>query len=151
MLPPEAYQWATGRCARSEQCRSDIADKLRQRGLPKEELEPLLDRLEDEGYINEERYCRAFVSDKYRFDRWGRLKIAAALRQRRIAESLIGAALEEVIDEEVYLLNLRDLIAKKAASLCPDRGPSAPEKDKIVRFVASRGYEPHLIFSIVED
>lgn len=143
MTPPEAYQWATTRCARSEQCRADVAIKLRQRGLPAEEVEPLLDRLEQEGFINEERYCRAFVSDKWRFDRWGRIKIAAALRQRGIADALIRQAMAEVIDDEAYISNLRELIAKKAAT--------APERDKLLRFAASRGYEPHLIYEVIES
>lgn len=82
------------------------------------------------------------MSDKYRFDRWGRLKIAAALRQRHIPDAAIRCAMEEVIDEDTYMQNLCDLIAKKAAI--------SPEKDKILRFAASRGFEPHLIYDCID-
>ncbi|MBR1446763.1 MAG: RecX family transcriptional regulator, partial [Alloprevotella sp.] len=88
------YAWATARCARSETCRADIRMALARRGIFGEDANDLLDRLEDEGYIDEACYARAFVHDRSRYDRWGRIKIGAALRQKNIASSLINAALQ---------------------------------------------------------
>ena len=78
------YQWATNRCSQKEYCRSELAQKLRTKGASPSEIELLLTRLEAERYIDESRYARAFVSDKFRFDRWGRIKITNALRLRAL-------------------------------------------------------------------
>lgn len=130
----EAYKRASALCARSEHCRRDISERLRRSELSRDEIDTLLDRLEDEDFINHERYARAFVSDKFRFSHWGRLKIRAALMQKGIASDLIASAMDEKIDEDSYLANLRQLLEKGKPSLA-----------------LSRGYEPHLVWSMTEE
>lgn len=145
----EAYSWATQRCARSEQCRSEILEKLRQRGLPSSAAEDLCDRLEDEGYINAQRYADAFAHDKLLFDHWGRIKITQALRQRGISSDEIASALGKNYDETAYRAALIHLLDKKAASL-PATDDEYKRMEKLVRFAASRGYEPDLIFDVLK-
>lgn len=147
LTPHEAYKWATARCARGEQCRHDIGEKLRERGLADAVCQQLLNRLEDENYINEERYARAYVHDKFRFDHWGRVKIQQALRLRRLPDHLIRQALEEEIDEEAYLAALTALLNRKADSLTDDDPRQAAQK--LLRHAVGRGYEPHLVFQIL--
>lgn len=149
ITPAKAYSWATQRCARSEQCRSEILEKLRQRGLPANEAEDLCDRLEDESYIAEQRYADAFVHDKLLFDHWGRIKITQALRLRGISSDEIASALEKNYDETAYREALTHLLDKKAASLPPEEDVYK-RMEKLVRFAASRGYEPNLIFDVLK-
>ena len=70
-----ALLWATSRCAQRECCRQDIKKKWMEGGLDDATCERLLDRLEDEGFIDEARYARAYVHDKLEYDHWGRLKM----------------------------------------------------------------------------
>lgn len=144
-----ALLWATSRCALRECCRMDIQKKWREGGLDEDTCERLLDRLEDDGFIDETRYARAFVHDKLEYDHWGRLKMAQALRLKGISRKDIDAAMAEVIDETHYRDILRDILRKKAASLtfdAEDREESYKALQKLVRFAASRGFEPDLIF-----
>lgn len=85
-------------------------------GVPPAEQQRIIDRLQDEGFINEERYCRAFVNDKLRFNRWGRVKIRAALYEKQLPREYIAQAIEE-IDEEEYMQTLHDLVATKQREL----------------------------------
>ncbi|MCQ2266789.1 MAG: RecX family transcriptional regulator, partial [Bacteroidaceae bacterium] len=137
----EAYKWATARCARGEQCRHDIGEKLRERGLADAVCQQLLDRLEDENYINEERYARAYVHDKFRFDHWGRVKIQQALRLRRLPDKLVHQALEEEIDEEAYRDALTTLLNRKADSLAVPHTDMESRQlaQKLLRHAVSRG------------
>lgn len=43
----------------------------------------IIDRLVVEKFIDEERYCRAFVNDKFRFAKWGKMKITQALYMKK--------------------------------------------------------------------
>ena len=70
-------------------------------GAPDEVCDALIERLEQEGYLNEERFARAFVRDKYRFNGWGPLRLQAELRRHRIPSRLIDAAIEELEEEEM--------------------------------------------------
>lgn len=144
----EAYNWAAERCSRGEHCRHDIGEKLRQRGLADAACQEVLDRLEDEGFINEERYCRAFAHDKFLFDKWGRLKIREALRLRRISGAGVEEILNEAIDEEQYRQHLEELLLRKRATLHDDDVRVVYQK--LVRHAASRGYEPAAIFEAIK-
>lgn len=145
----EAYAWATQRCARSEQCRNDILEKLHQRGLPLNDAEVLCDRLEDEGYVSEQRYADAFAHDKLLFDHWGRIKVMQALHQKGISSDKITSAIEKNFDEIAYKDALTHLLEKKDASL-PSDEDVYKRMEKLVRFAASRGYEAELIFEILK-
>lgn len=135
----ELYAWATSRCARKEYCRSELFTKLLAKGAQKEQIKEILDRLEKEGFINEARFARAYVSDKFRFDHWGRLKIKLSLRQKAIGEQIVEEALS-TIDEASYLQTLEDFLKKK----------QAPNPVALARAAISRGFEPRLVFRILE-
>lgn len=134
----EAYGRLTAFCAAGEHCLSEVKERLRRWNVAADEAEALVQRLLDEGYVNEERYCRAFINDKVRFARWGRVKIAQALRQKQISPSLFYPLLDD-IDEEEYLGQLRRLLEAKQREV---RGRNAYErKAKLYRFALGRGYE----------
>lgn len=144
-----ALLWATSRCAQRECCRQDIKKKWLEGGLDDGTCERLLDRLEDDGFIDENRYARAFVHDKLEYDHWGRIKMAQALRLKGISRQKIDAAMAEVIVPEHYREVLRSILQQKARTLNFDtnnREESYKALQKLVRFAASRGFEPDLIF-----
>lgn len=141
------YSWATTRCSQKEYCRSEIAQKLRVKGAASAEIEKLLERLEAECYIDEERYARAFVADKFRFDHWGRVKMSYALRQKGINANIIDEALAQ-IDEEEYRQSLADFIASRRRTM-KAASPYALNQ-KIARAAISRGFEPGMVFAVLE-
>lgn len=113
----EAYIKAGALCARAEKAPIEIEQKaVRDWGLEREEAQRLVEELKHEGFINEERYARAFVNDKFKFAHWGKTKIAAALRQKGIDSEMINNALAEVVDEEAELQALKQILIRHAMS-----------------------------------
>ena len=55
----EALSKVAGYCSTAEHCRAEISEKLQRWGLPYDAIDRILKRLEDEKYIDEERFCRA--------------------------------------------------------------------------------------------
>lgn len=146
--PAALYQWAAARCAQKEYCASELTQKFRQRGASLSDIESVLARLEDEGYLDESRYARAFASDKFRFDHWGRVKITYHLRHKGISSAAITEALSE-IDEEEYQENLRDFLQSR---LRQTKAPTpAAARQKVVRAAVTRGYEAELVFNVLGD
>lgn len=133
------YQWATSRCAQKEYCRSEIAKKLLAKGATPDEVDDTLGRLEAESYIDEARYARAFVNDKFRFDHWGRIKIRYALRQKGVSDFDTDDALA-LIDDDDYRQALADFIASRRRTTKGDT-PYAVNQ-KIARAAITRGFEP---------
>lgn len=135
-------------CSLSEHCRSEVIAKLQQWGVPQESSEAILRHLEKERYIDECRYASAFVRDKYRFNQWGRVKIANALRMKCISSACIAEAMEQ-IDEDEYLDILATLLKKKLGSV---KGANDYERNgKLIRFAMGHGYEMNDILMCIKQ
>jgi regulatory protein len=138
MTADEILYKLAARCSTSEQCLSDVEAKLKRYDLSEEERTRILQHLVEEKYIDDKRYAEAFVRDKYRFNKWGRIKIAQGLRMKGIDNGTVNKAMG-VIDETEYLHILRELIKAKRKST---RGKSDYEVNgKLIRFAIGRGFE----------
>ena len=147
LTPAEALNKAAAYCTLCERCVSEVAAKLTAWGIAPAEQQKIVQRLQQEKFIDEARYCRAFVNDKVRFNRWGRIKIAAALREKKVPREFMNEAIEN-IDEEQYRASLAEVIALKRKELKGKDDHAAQQK--IIRHAASRGYEPSLILRTIK-
>lgn len=146
LTPAEALNKASAYCTLCERCTSEVTSKLTQWGIEPSEQIKIIERLQEEGFIDEERYCRAFVNDKVRFNRWGRIKIRAALSEKRLPRELVSEAIEN-INEDEYMNALAEVISAKRRELKGKEDYAAQQK--IMRHAASRGYEPSLIMKAI--
>ena len=138
MTADEVLYKLAARCSVSEQCLSDIETKLAKYDLTEEEKTRIVRHLVEEKYVDDRRYAEAFVRDKYRFNKWGRIKIAQGLRMKGIDKETIDTAME-AIDEQEYIEILRDLIKSKRRST---KGKNDYEiNGKLIRFATGRGLE----------
>lgn len=129
---------AAALCARSERAPGEICEKLRQWGLSSSDVSRILSQLTEQGFINEERYARAFVKDRFTFNGWGKIKIAYQLRQKGIPDDLIDEAMM-AIDDDQYRERLIGLLRDKWRAV-KGREPRAAWA-AMMRFAASRGFE----------
>jgi regulatory protein len=130
-------------CSKSEKCISDIRKKLYDWRAKPEDHEKIIKELTDQKYIDEQRYADYYVRDKFKFNQWGRIKIRAMLFQKRIPEAIVNRAIDQ-IDEEAYLKMLKNVIAKKQKTL--KEKDANKQRNKLIQFASSRGFEPDLIF-----
>ena len=139
---PEALNKAAAYCTLCERCISEVKSKLDAWGVNYSSQQTIIDRLIDEKFIDEKRYCQAFVNDKLRFNHWGRIKIQAKLREKKLPRDLISEALENIDDEEYnnILLTLIKNKSREAGNVEEHK-----KREKVLRFAASRGFEPSLI------
>lgn len=134
----EALNKLASYCSSAEHCRAEVNDKLQRWGIAYETIARILDQLEHEKYIDEERYCRAFVNDKFRFDKWGKVKIAQALYMKRIPSDMAWRYLNGIDDEE-YMAVLNGVLTSKRKSVHAQ--DEYELNQKLVRFAMSRGFE----------
>ena len=136
------YEKARGYCAYQERCVSEVKKKLYEWKVRPDVSQKIITTLEEENYLDEERFARVFAGGKFRIKKWGRNKVIAELRARRIPELIVQIGLEE-IDEFEYIKTLRSLIEKKRSLF--DDPDDITNRNKIYKFVLSRGFERHLI------
>ena len=144
MTEQEAYLQLAALCAQAEHCQQEMRDKMRRWELDETVQNRIIDRLIKERYVDDERYARAFVKDKIRYNKWGRRKVQQALWKKRIDADIQQRVLDG-IDEKEYVDILRPLLKQK-------RKTTKAENDyelnrKLVRFALSRGFD----FSIIRQ
>lgn len=136
-------------CAYQERCSFELNTKMISWGLDLEDRNRLLAELIASNFLNEERFAEAFTSGKVSIKKWGRIKIRIELKKRKISEYSINKALS-LIDEDLYLENLRHLLEKKWISLSSEKN-LYNKKMKVYRYLSSKGYETDLIKDCVEE
>lgn len=137
-----ALQRLAALCSRGEHSSGEMLEKMRRWGLDEAAQARIMQRLVVDRYVDDERFARAFVNDKVRYNQWGRRKIEQALWQKGIDEDIRRSVLDEV-DDEAYLSALRSLLKTKSRSV---RAANDYErKMKLVRFALGRGYSYDLI------
>lgn len=133
-------------CAKEEKCCDDIRQKLFQWKIEQSDIQDIIDNLINEGYINEQRYCGQYARDKFKFNRWGKIKIAYNLRAKQINEKIISEALESIpmVDYEEMV---KDELVKKLKTL--NQFDDFTKKGKLFQFGQSRGYETDIIQKLI--
>lgn len=134
-------------CARSERSRKEVGTFLESIGAPQDDVDGIISHLEKEKFIDELRYAEAFVSDKHRFNYWGKMKISYQLSAKGITREIINQAFD-TLDPDEYYENLKEQLRKKLNTI--KGGNYYDKKSKLVRFAASRGYEMDLIYEAVD-
>ncbi len=133
----EAYLTLASLCATAEHCQYEMLEKMRRWELTQEAQARVMERLINERYVDDERYARAFVNDKIRYNKWGRRKVEQALWQKHIDEDIRQRVLDDVDDEE-YLSVLRPLLKQKRKTI--KAADDYEQNRKLVRFALSRGF-----------
>ena len=142
-----AYLQLAQLCAKSEHCQHDMLEKMRRWEMSEEAQARVMQRLISERYVDDERYARAFVKDKIRYNKWGRRKVEQGLWQKCIDDNIRQQVLDEV-DEEEYLSVLRPLLKQKRRST---KAESDYEMNrKLVRFALSRGFTYDIIRQCID-
>ena len=137
MTEQEAYLQLAAICAQAEHCEQEMRDKMKRWEIDETVQNRIIDRLTMERYIDNERYARAFVKDKIRYNKWGRRMVQQALWMKRIDQDIQQRVLDE-IDEKEYLDVLRPLLKQKRKSIKADSDYEMNQK--LVRFALSRGF-----------
>ena len=143
-----AYIKAAAICSRSETCTSDIQAKLKVWGLNQDDSMAVINELKIKKYINDERFARAYVKDKFRFNHWGKQKIEYMLRAKKIDQEILGLAFEE-IEDEGYADELLKLMSDKAKTI--KAKDNYDKRNKLMRFAMGRGFESGKIYAVLKE
>lgn len=148
LSPEEAYTRISRYCAYQERSHKEVRNKLFSFGLYPSQVEEALTRLITEGFLNEERFARAFAGGKFRMQKWGRYKIKRALESHGLSPRCIQRGLQE-IENAAYTRVLRALLTKKLTALKKETPRKA--RHKAATFAIGKGYEPELVWGLLKE
>lgn len=146
LTPDEVLQKLEHFCAFRERSPQEVRERILELGLKGQDAEQIYEVLQSDGFFNEERFVNSFVTGKFRYNHWGRVRIKQELRRHQIDPVLLQQALE-LIDEEEYRTVLEDLLTRKLARYPED---DYSRRDKAAAAVSRLGFEMHLIFEALD-
>lgn len=146
--PEQAYQRICRYCAYQERSHKEVRNKLYGYGLHRGDVEEAITRLITDGFLNEERFAKAFAGGKFRIKSWGRNKIVHALEGHGVTPKCIQRGMRE-IDNSDYLKSLRRLVSRKLGEI--QEANAFKRRDKAAKYAIGKGYEPDLVWATIKD
>ena len=147
MTEQEAFTRLSAQCAQAEHCQHEMVEKMRRWGIGDDVQARVMTRLVGERYVDDERYARAFVNDKVRYNKWGRRKVEEALWLKHIDKEISKRVLDEVNDNE-YLNVLKPLLKQKRKTISAKSDYEL--RMKLIRFALGRGFTIDIIKQCIE-
>ncbi|MRG46831.1 RecX family transcriptional regulator [Chitinophaga sp. SYP-B3965] len=135
-------------CAYQERCHMEVREKCWELGLRGEDIENAIAHLVENGFLNEERFAKAYAGGKFRMQQWGRKKISMMLKQKQVSEYCIRKGLAE-INADDYMQTLEQLASRKYASLKSEQ--YLKRQYKTLQFLLQRGFEQDLARAAIEQ
>jgi regulatory protein len=127
----------------------ELKQKLQQRGFASAVIDTVILECERLNYINDSRTARVYISQLKR-KRFGIRHIRMALKKKR----LYGAAIETFLLENYATIeehrNAEKLLEKKMKTLNREEDLKK-RRDKIYRFLYSRGFNKDIIADLIRD
>ncbi len=147
MSEEQAFSKLSALCASSEHCSGEMKEKMEKWLLPEDVQTRIMQRLIDDKFIDDERFCKFYVRDKIRYNKWGRKKIEQALYMKNIDPEISCRVLDDV-DEQEYIDVLVPLLKSKRKST---HAASEYELNgKLIRFALGRGFDMNIIKKCLE-
>lgn len=135
-------------CVYQERSHLEVRNKLFSYGLYRNDVDDILATLITDGFLNEERFAKAFTGGKFRMKKWGRIKITRALESKGVSTNCIRIGLRE-IEEESYIETLRKLLEDKCQTLSEESPFTL--REKLSAYAIQKGYEPELVWKEIYD
>ena len=137
-----ALQRLSALCASAEHCEYEMTEKMRKWEVEESDRERIMEYLRKAKFVDDERYARAFVKDKIKYNKWGRRKVEQGLWAKHIAEDIRQRVLDEV-DESQYKSVLTDLLKSKRRSI---KAANDYEMNRnLIKFALSRGFDYSIV------
>lgn len=142
----KAYNYAI-KYLKNIKTKKDVYDYLIRKGFSDEETSEVSDYIEEVGLVDDDLYVKFFVEDSFRIKNKGARKIVYELKQRGIDDDKIEEAIEEASDMEYEAL--KEAYERKLEATKSETDPYK-RKNKIIRFLISRGFDYSDIKDIVD-
>jgi regulatory protein len=131
-------------CDYQDRCKKEIFTKLNSLELTDNDRDFIINFLNDEGYINDERYCRSYVKSKLNLKKWGVNKIKISLISKGIDREIIDSVVSE-IDQYSYKEELIKLLENKKIN----ESDPYKRKAKLIRYAVSKGYSLSMVMEVL--
>ena len=128
---------------------AELKRKLRAKGFSREDIEPAIEGLVLEKWLDDERYAGAYVRTRLQ-KRIGKLRIRRELIAAGVADEIIARAVGENIDSEDERARALASAQKRLPILTRRYGPDVA-RNKLAAYLLKQGYDSALVREIIKE
>ena len=145
----DAYQTALDLLSRRDHFRRELAEKLRTRNFPKNEIEGSIARCEELDLLNDERVAHRFVEVRAAERGWGPHRLAAELRKRGMSADDADRLSDP--SEDLAAAAMRTALRKLEVRAPAGWWRDGQRRARMVSSLITRGFEAEVAIAAVDD
>lgn len=126
----------------------EIRDYLQKKGASDDEIDLVIDKLINTGYLDDDRFTQAFINDKLNFTTMGDYKIRLELDKLGVSQSIIEKNIS-LIDDELIENKIKKVIDKDIRTNKKYKGIAL--KNKIYNHLLTSGYSKEKVINIINN
>jgi len=125
----------------------ELRDRLQHKGFEPRVVDEVLQRLEDDGYVNDRRLAEEWARYRLQAKPMGRQRLAVELQRRGLERTLIDEVLRAVYAEFDEASLAEQAVKKRLRRL--SNPPSPREYQRLVRYLEGQGFDTPVIKSVL--
>ncbi len=128
----------------------EIYTKLRQKFSDELLIKKCISELQQKGFINDEEFAVAFISEKQKSRKWSRTRLKSELIKRGISGEIISNVLNETFNPEQEEQAAKELVEKKYRQLIRKETDKRKLFQKLMMYLQSKGYDYELSSEMIK-
>lgn len=128
----------------------EIKQKLKQRKTEPEIIQYVIKNLEEQEFLNDEKFAEAWIKDRLYFHPCGRLLINKKLREKGIDEKIIKKTLNKFLPPEKEKRIATEILEQKKRKMKSDL-PKEKIFQKLNMFLSGKGFPGNIIFDVLNQ
>jgi regulatory protein len=127
LAPEELFEYAV-KCLSARACSTgDLKSKLWRRAAIPADIDAVIARLNDIGYLNDQRFAEDYAAARVENDGFGRMRVLNDLRRRRVSPEMADKAVEHALEGRTEAELIDAFIERRMPSISKG-GPIEDEK-----------------------
>lgn len=147
-LAKTKYRKMAALCSNKEYTALDIKLKLTAENFPKADIESIIELLQENKFIDHQRYAKAYVADKIKLNHWGKNKVFEGLMHKQIDYNTIKEALAEFDEEEYRKIAYHELLKKWKVQKNTEANDATL---KLKAYMFNKGFDSKLVTQLLEQ
>lgn len=130
-------------CSLQERCTGDVRRKLQGQIEDEREIDTIVETLVEEGFLSDERFLNSYVRTHAEHKSWGPRKIVHGLCTKGFSSGAANAAVA-AHSQSSFQASLEALVERRRAEL-------PAKRERVIRFLVSRGFAVNDILRVLEE
>lgn len=127
----------------------ELRRKLSEKKFDDKAIDYAINKMKSYGYLDDAHYVKTYIETRAVPQNWGEQKIIINLLQKGVDINLIKNVIEEVYSDDMKKEAISEVVRKYSNKL--NSGDRSKDKQKLYRYLASKGYSYDLINTAITE